>query len=371
MARRMFASFGRFLKAAHPWQMCRDVFIVFMLMLLTGCSMIDDDLSDCGANVRLDYDLHLVTNLTIELQAELDKRNDAALIKALRDYLSPIFTDYARDIDLSFYDIQGDSARLHHEQHQMDANEMSYTLYLPRRHYMHTAVANVSGNRESELIGDNHCHAASLSQSKGDSVGTHRTGLFTARQMMRISETGDQSFFVHLYMANCAAALVLDVSEADLSDVKVVATGFASHFRVADSTYVFDQTPQIVKADKVATGNSRQLCFCTVNFPSRELGTRAVAPSNSMSTRSIIETEEPFVSESAEEGIWELRVYTTLTDGKVTENRLWVKKPLFAGQFKIFHARVYKNGALEPDEPEVGVSVTLDWKPGNTYEPVI
>jgi hypothetical protein len=29
------------------------------------------------------------------------------------------------------------------------------------------------------------------------------------------------------------------------------------------------------------------------------------------------------------------------------------------------------NGVIESDSPEVGVSVTLDWKPGGTYNPEI
>ena len=59
----------------------------------SGCSMIDEDLSDCGEDLKLHYDLRLVTNLSIELQTELDRRNDANLIKALREDLAPIFSD--------------------------------------------------------------------------------------------------------------------------------------------------------------------------------------------------------------------------------------------------------------------------------------
>lgn len=89
-----------------------------MTVVFSGCSVIDEDLSDCGEELkelRLDYDLHLVTNLNIELQKEFDSQVDAGILKALRNYLSPIFTDYAHDLDLSFYDHQGDFARLHHE----------------------------------------------------------------------------------------------------------------------------------------------------------------------------------------------------------------------------------------------------------------
>ena len=113
------------------------IFGMVMAVVFSGCSAIDEDLSDCDETLKLDYELHLVTNLSIELQKELDKKTDARLLEALRRYLSPVFSDYAHDLDLSFYDTQGDFARLHHEQHQMDANEMSYTLYIPYRDYMH------------------------------------------------------------------------------------------------------------------------------------------------------------------------------------------------------------------------------------------
>lgn len=328
-------------------------FGVAVAVMVSGCSVIDDDLSDCGEELELDYDLHLVTNMSIELQNELDRKADANLLKALRDYLAPVFTDYAHDLDLSFYDTQGDSAQLHHERHIMDANELSYKLYLPRRYYMHTAVANVEDNKSVSYEGTERCHQASFRQAATDTVVTHKTGLFTARQPMQLSGGASKTFFIHLYMANCAAALVLDTSAASFSGIKVVSTGFASHFNIADSTYVYAANPPIVKTDRIETGSDGQLCFCTVNFPSQEL--------SAVATRNIIETEAPFVSLDGDRALWQFRVYVTLPDGKVTESILGVRKPLRAGQLKIIRARVYANGGLEPDDQNVGVSVTLDW----------
>lgn len=336
----------------------RITFGLAMMVLVSGCSVIDEDLSDCDEALMLDYDLHLVTNMSIELQKEFDRQADANLLKALRSYLSPVFTDYARDIHLSFYDVQADAVLLHQEQHQMDANEMSYALFLPNRQYMHIATANVDGNGTATLEGSDYRHTAGLLQPRSDTVSTHKTGLFTARKMIQQVEKGGQNtVYVHLYMANCAAGLVLDTSEAKLKDLKVLATGFASGFNIADSSYVYSDKPQMVVADKVNTGNNGQQCFCTVNFPSPESGT----------TRTVTETEDPFVSLDALDALWQFRVYATLPDGKVTESVLGVKKPLRAGQLKIIHARVYSNGGLEPDEPEVAVSITLDWKEAGNY----
>lgn len=337
----------------------RIVRITFGLavVMFSGCSVIDEDLSDCDEALMLDYDLHLITNLSIELQKEFDRQADANLLKALRSYLSPVFTDYARDIHLSFYDVQAGAPLLHQEQHQMDANEMSYALFLPYRQYMHMATANVDDNGTATLEGSDYRHTAGLLQPRSDTVRTHKTGLFTARKMLQVEKGDQKTEYVHLYMANCAAGLVLDTSEATLKDLKVLATGFASGFNIADSSYVYSDNPQMVVADKVNTGNNGQQCFCTINFPSPEPGT----------TRTVTETEEPFISPDAPNALWQFRVYATLSDGKVTESVLGVKKPLRAGQLKIIHARVYKNSALEPDEPEVAVSITLDWKEAGNY----
>ena len=225
-----------------------------MAVVFSGCSAIDEDLSDCDETLKLDYELHLVTNLSIELQKELDKKTDARLLEALRRYLSPVFSDYAHDLDLSFYDTQGDFARLHHEQHQMDANEMSYTLYIPYRDYMHLATANVDGNGIVTQEGGDHCRTAQFLQSRSDTISTHKTGLFTAREAIRMKKNDDQTIFVRLYMANCAAGLILDTSKATLKDLKVFATGFATSFNIADSSYVYSERPQMIVTDKIHKG---------------------------------------------------------------------------------------------------------------------
>ena len=111
-------------------------------LALSSCSTIDDDLSNCANDFELDYELRLVTNMTTELQTQLNTETDVSVATALRTYLSDIFTDFAHDVDLSFYDTEGDSLRLQHDEHVMDANQASYTLNLPMRQYMHLAAAN-------------------------------------------------------------------------------------------------------------------------------------------------------------------------------------------------------------------------------------
>ena len=332
-------------------------FGLLVTVMFSGCSVIDEDLSDCEEALKLDYDLHLVTNMSTELQKEFDRQADADLLKALRSYLAPVFTDYGHDLDLSFFDDQGDQALLRHERHRMDANEMSCTFYMPARQYQHIAVANVEGNGAVTFEGTDFCQTAEFLQPRTDTVRTHQTGLFSARKRMEVKKGAGQTEYIHLYITNCAAGLVLDTSEARLKDLKVLATGFASGFNIADSSYIYN-TPQMVVADKVHAGNDSRVCYCTVNFPSREPST----------TRTVTETEDPFVAPDAPDALWQFRVYATLPDGKVTESVLGVRKPLRAGQLKILHAKVYTNGSLVPDEPEVAVSITLDWKDAGHHE---
>ena len=120
---------------------------------------------------------------------------------------------------------------------------------------------------------------------------------------------------------------------------------------------MFAGTAPVVRADKIDTGSSGRMCFCTVNFPSPE----------PTATRVTVNTEDPFVSVDAQDARWQFQVFATLADGKVTKSTLSVWKPLRPGQLKIIHANVYSNGSLEPDEPEVAVSVELDWKEAGNY----
>ena len=332
-----------------------------LLSLSVSCSMIDEDQSDCGTELKLDYELRLESTLTIELQNELDRQTDPKLLKAIRDYLSPIFTDFAQDLDLSFYDVKGDSARLYHEQHQVNANEVSYTLYIPRHDYMHTAFANLTDNRIVTVEGGDFCHAARLLQPQSDTVRTQKTGLFSARQMLQLAQGDERTIYVHLYMVNCAAGLILDTSEAKVKDLKVLAKGFASGFCIADSSFVFAKTTPVVLADRLDTGDSGLQCFCTVNFPSHRqseassrIGTRGDSSSSS--------------DDDDGEVLWQFIVRATMEDNTVTESVLGVGESLDAGHLKFLHAKMGGDGGLKPFEQEVAVSVTLDWKEAGHHD---
>lgn len=355
-------------RAERPCHMVILCLFVSVILLFGGCGMIDEDQSDCGKEAKINYELQLITNMSIEMETQLDPKVDKDVVDALKDHLKNIFTDYAHDVDLSFYDTKDDSVRLHHDRHIMDASQQSYIFYLPMREYQHLAAANLVDNSQVSLVDDERCHPSKLLQQQTDTVASHTTGLFTARLPMDVKENEDQTFNVKLYMANCAAALVIDNQGYDTEGMRVVTSGFATGFNINDSTYSFDGNASLVKADQVNVKNDRQVCFCSVNFPSRE----------PESTRTVIETETPFIAQPGEHTLWEFRVYVSRPDlaktragGSITETVLRLNIPLRAGELKIIKGRLNADGQIVPDTPEVGVSVTLDWKPGATYNPIL
>ena len=333
---------------------------------LIACSLVDEDMRDCENDYTLDYELQLVTNLTTELQTQLSLAADVSLSSALETKMKDIFTDYAHDVDLSFYDVSGDSLRLHHESHIMDATESSYTLYIPVRKYMHLAAANVGDNKMVQLLQGEKCHEASFHQLVQDTLNCHKTGLYSARLLMDIQEGVDQKFDVHLFMVNCATSVILDTLGSGIKDAKVFLTGFATDFDLADSTYRYEFSP-IIRPDKVDVSGEANppICYASVNFPSRDITPQ---------TKVVIDTDEPFVSENADKALWEIRVYCTLKDGSMTETRLGMLRPLRAGQFKVVDLKVKDSGAALPntpsgdEDPTMAISITLDWHSGMVIE---
>lgn len=337
-----------------------------LLATLSSCSMIDEDQSDCVSEAEVKYELTLVTNITTEIETQLNDSTEDELADSLRKHLQNIFTDYAHDVDLSFYDTVDDSVRLHHDMHIMDANQASYTLNLPMRQYMHLAAANLLNNNIVSLINDGYCHPSVLHQVPRDTVDSQTTGLFTARQPMDVLGNVDQNFRIHLYMANCAAVLVVDPRDVDASGMQVYTTGFASEYQICDSNFIYPAKSPIVRTEFVGRNDGHgPFAFCSVNFPSKPAS----------ETRTVIETEEPFISKEGEEELWEFRVYvpqpeTEQTRGRlrITETILRLRKPLRAGQLMIIKGWLDHQGIFYTTDTNVGVSVTLDWNKNNEHE---
>ena len=325
----------------------RWILLIPGLLALSACSLVDEDLTACEAEYQLTYELQLITNITTELETELSLDTEVPVATALKAYLNNIFTDRAHDVDLSFYDAEGEMPLMYHERRIMDANQTSYTLHIPVHKYLHLGLANLDGNEVLSLEGNDTGSGSHLQQVIADTLPTHKSGVFSARAHMDIKEGEDQQFKVNLYMANCATALVLDTLGSNVKDIRVYAAGFATAFDVADSVYRFQHTP-VIKADRMnVTDPGSEVCFATVNFPSRGPVTKA---------------------DDNEVTYWEYRVYCTIPDGTITETKLSIRHPLPSATLDILKAKVYGNGALEPGDHTVGVDVNIDWKPGMDHE---
>lgn len=323
-------------------------FLLFSgLLALVSCRLVDEDLAVCVPEYQLDFELQLETSITTELETELSLDTEAAVVTALEAYLGNIFSDRAHDVDLSFYAVGGEKNRLHHEHHIMDATETSYTLHIPVNQYLHLGLANLEDNPSLALVNEQTSSGCRLQQEMVDTLRPHRQGVFSARELMDVQEGKDQSFKVNLYMSNCATSLVLDTLGSSVKDIHVYATGFATAFDVADSVYRFQHSP-VMKADKVEVAEpGSEVCFSTVNFPSRVPEVKA---------------------EDGEETYWEYHVYCTLPGGSITQTILSMKRPLLPSNLEILKAKVYGNGALEPGDITVGVDVSIDWGAGMDHE---
>lgn len=315
--------------------------LVAATMLLSSCSIIDEDLDDCGINNKIVYRLKLITNIQTELDQQLGSADERPVANALRQSLNGIFTDMAHDIDLSFYNT--DNIREKHEQHIMNASQAEYVVYLPERDYRNLAVANITNATNVTLESDDNTPTTmKLLQQQGDTIDSHTTGMFTARKTIEVCNC-TESFNVELYMANSCAALVVDTAGVGIRGMKVLTQDFATSFAVSDSTYAYQANP-LIRSVEVPTNGQPYTCHYAVSFPSRH-------------TRSY--------------GLFRIKAYVTLPDGTTTENIITVEQPLLAGYLKIIKMKMKPNGSLTPLSQDVGVSVTLNWKQGGTYEPEV
>lgn len=326
---------------------------VMTVIALSACCTIDDDLSDCGTDLEITYELRLVTNMSTELQSRLGGVGEEALHDALRQRLSSVFSDYGRDLELNFYETGGSDALLHHESHVMNAPEQTYSFYLPQEEYHHTAVANAGETPEVSLSGTDRAGSSVLREQKSS---PHTYGLFSAKEQIDARSGEAQRLHVTLGIVNCAAALVIDKRGHEPKAMEVTAGGFASAYNVSDGTYVFSSRDAAHSVETVTGSGIEQLCYLTVNFPSRDTGTRTV-----------VESTEPFESGESSEPLWQWEVHVTKADGSVTATTLSVHRPLRAGQLMIIKAYMDDDGAIRTGDTSVGVNVTLNWSDGGEH----
>ena len=328
-----------------------------MLVLTSAsCRLIDDDLSVCGteSDYLIDYQVKLVTEIHMEIDEKLSSDIEKPIADALKGWSDTIFSGHAHDLDMNFYSLDGTDELKYHFAEIIDASQKSYTLTIPRENYRHLALVNIVDNQSVSILGRPHASTMYVAQSESDTVESHATAVYTARQLMNMTEGEDLSFDVHLYMASCAVALaIIDSATSSKPTMKsVLLAGTASGFNLSDSVYSFSK-PRLVRAQKVM-----DQCYVTVAFPSRD---SLVTTPASIPGAANAHMTEP--------SLWELRAYVQTKDGKITENILTISKPLKAGTLEIIKVQLNDDGSLVPvQNAMVGVTVTLDWKDGGTHD---
>lgn len=319
----------------------KESYRIFLIALMTLSiafglsSCINEDMSKCGKDYKIKYNLRLNTQIHTLIDLDLNTTEERHIANQLKQELGTVFTDHALDNDLSFF-IGNDLYR--HEANIMNANSVSYTIYLPRNDYQNLSLANTGSARNVKITGANACKALALEQEQKDTIDSHNIGLFTSR--LTINEADfEHDLQTTLYMANCAAAVVINQQEVKPAELWGFVEGMATHFLVNDSIFSTSRNT-IVRAKRIneASTASDQThdALYTVSFPSSK----------------------------AE---WRYHIITKV-NGKYTETILTLNEPLKAGRLKLIKAKLKADGSLVVTNASVGVSVKLDWKPGGSHD---
>lgn len=336
---------------------------------LTGCSLIDEDITSCNNQVRLTYELRLDPEIIQELEDELDLHADEDIRAMLKEYIDGVFTNYARGVDLFFYDTEDPMDCLRQLSEKMNSSSNTYSLSMPVRSYLHTAITNIASSECVHIFGEENFPTERLDHEPVDGYYTpQRCGIFAVRRRIDIGEKANQRVRTRLTMVNSATALILDMGKAtNVTDVRVEVEGMATSFNIADSTYTY-APGAVFSTDEFDIGY--KFCYAAVHFPSQDPPEgegdedEDLEPEGTKATELI--DEEP--GDDTEHKLWRWKVYATLKDGSITLSTLEMRPPVKAGQLKIRNAFVWDDGEVRPNEVDVSVDVKLDWKPGLDIE---
>ena len=315
------------------------IFLIALMTLSTAfglSSCIDEDMSKCGKDYKIKYNLRLNTQIHTLIDIDLNTTEERHIANRLKQELGTVFTDHALDNDLSFFI---GKVLYRHEANIMNANSVSYTIYLPRNDYQNLSLANTGSARNVKITGANDCKALALEQEQKDTINSHNIGLFTSR--LTINENDfEHDLQTTLYMANSSAVVVIDQSKVQPTELWGFVEGMATQFQVNDSTYS-SSLNTMVRAKRINQD------FITNSIPTHDALYTVCFPS--------IKPE------------WRYHVIAKVND-KYTETIFTMNEPLKAGKLKIIKTRLKEDGSLSTSNTAVGVSVKLDWKPGGSHD---
>lgn len=299
-------------------------------------SCIDEDLSKCGVNYTVSYSVRQPVDLGAEVRAVLSAPAEQGVAADVEAALGGVFAGTVHDLDLPFYDVH----MLEHRQAAViDAARATMTFYMQKADYRHLPLGNVEGGEPLGIDGADSDLALTLGTAVGDTIPSHAAPVYSGRLDMPLADR-DEAYRADLYMVNSAVAVVLADAADGIGAVTGLVDGMASGFAVNDSTFSFDRA-QVTRMEGMLSPGYHTLY--AVTMPSRD----AMA--------------------AAADGLWQVKVYVDL-GGKITENVLHISEPLRAGRVKIIKGVIKDDGSITTESPEVGVSVTLDWKPGGSHD---
>jgi len=342
--------------------------LLLCAVFVQGCSLIDDDLSVCGSDMSLELQMQLITNLDLELETVLSAETDIHTRAVLHDYFSNVFTDHAHDISIGFYSMQ--TEELVYTIHDtIDANQSTYTFYLPKNDYHAIALANLDGNGVVSIADSANSRMARLVTQSRDTLPTQQTGLFAVSRDVTVIDTADQKIDLTLHMANSAVALAIDTGNVHVLDMWAVLCNTADGLVLRDSLYTFSH-PKTILMERITESAASK------GPRSKVKGERTMTATQYVDTtyhRIFGCVSFPSPDESDAYGTYyQAKVYVMMSGGTITETVLSVHESLPAGCLKVLKLQLQESGEVVPlGSPEVGASVTLDWKEGSEFNPVI
>ncbi len=314
---------------------------------LSLVSCIDEDLSRCGVNYSIDYQLELSTSLRLTLDQQLTTPAEQQLAAALKADMADIMSERAAVMDLSFFTV-GDGSLTQHQTVEPDANSLLMTVYMNLGDYHNIALAATKKNVGISIDNPAMYSGISLAQETADTVDAHHAAIYMGYELLKVDDVSSR-FYVPLYMLNSVPVLVINPNNSPATIIEAYTRRTASGVTCADSTFMYDHSA-VVRT--LRTDGGGLVAYHSVCFPSKDTSdTRA----------------EGNITE-AEGSIWEMDVYTRMPDGKYVKNTLYIKDPLKAGEMQVIKVKLDDDGRVISDTPEVGVSVELDWKPGGDFD---
>ena len=331
--------------------MAKRAAIFIVLLALSSCSLIDDDLSVCDEQLTVNYQLQLHTDLSVQLQTELAAEREEPVRRALEQWLEPVFADTAVDVDLRFYSTEQDEMVVH-RQEQLSGSRTSFTVTLPKKNYALIALANMQSNPGMQMSGGEHSVTMELNVDRSEELSALQSGIYAAREAIEVNDSTDQ-IDVSLYMITSAMAIVIETSACeDVCSVSGYMSGSAGGFVVWDSVYTFVPSP-LIRLEQIPLSESE-----ASRMPQAR---RSDAAPYICMTGVCLPTQGNTP--------WGVSLTVTLTDDRHTTTTLTIGDPLAPGRLQIIKLQLQANGEVVPvGDAEMGATVEMDWNEGSDHE---